>query len=167
MSDFKIGGWLTFRAFDKDGSPLWEEKIAVKNGIPDAALTDALSVHLGGGTQKATWYIGLIDNAGFGSLAATDTSSSHAGWNESTNYNEASRQTIAFGAAAAKTIASSSSCTFTITSSTTLKGAFVISNNTKGGATGILFATGAFASTQTIGAGQALRVDYSCSAASS
>ena len=167
MNEMKIGGWLIFRAFDVDGKALWEDKIPVKNGVTDAGLTNAMSVYLGGGTQTATWYIGLIDNAGFSALSAADTSASHAGWTESTNYNEANRQTIAFGAAAAKTISSSSSCVFTITSATTFKGGFVISNNTKGGATGTLFATGAFTSTQTLGAGQTLRVDYSCAAASS
>ncbi len=165
---FKIGGFFTFRAYDVDGKTLlWEEKIEAKNLVPTAGLTSVLSVYFNSGTQITTWYMGLINNSGFATIAAGDTSASHAGWSESTDYGEAVRQTIAFAAASAGAIASSASCSFTMNATVTIKGAFVISNSTKGGTTGTLFAAASFTNTQAMTSGQVLKVDYSCSATSS
>jgi len=163
-----IGGWLQYRILNSDGTATvpWTR---FKNGVPNAALNDVLEVYLRGGTQKTTWYIGLIDNTGFSALAASDTMSSHAGWAEETDYSESVRQTCTFGAASGQTISNVSSvASFTISSNNqSIYGAFLVSNNTKGGTTGVLFATGAFASVQGLSTGQVLQVRYDCSAASS
>ncbi len=166
MDAIKIGGYFTFTAYDVDGTKLWQEKIEAKNLVPTAGLNSVLSVYFNSGTQITTWYMGLINNAGFASIAAGDTSASHAGWSESTDYTEAVRQTIAFGAAAGGSISSSASCSFTMNATVTIKGAFVISNSTKGGSTGTLFAAAAFTNTQSMTSGQVLKVDYSCAATS-
>ena len=56
---------------------------------------------------------------------------------------------------------------FTMSATVTIKGGFLISNNTKGGTTGTLFATGLFGSAQALVSGQSLKVTYTCSATGS
>lgn len=164
-ANLKIGGVFTFRAYDVDGTLLWEEK--THNLIPNVSLTNALSVYWGGGSQVATWYMGLVDNSGFVSFAPGDTSSSHAGWTESTAYSESVRQTAVFGAASGNAIATSSSCTFTITGTVAVKGGFLSSSSTKAGTGGVLGVEAALNNIQSMSAGQTLKIDYNCSSASS
>lgn len=103
-----------------------------------------LSSALDGASQIATWY--LLLTSGTPTVAAGDTAASHAGWTEITDYSEGSRQTWTGGTAAAGSIDNSGSpATFTIDANgTTIGGAGLISNNTKGGTTGVLYAAGAF-----------------------
>lgn len=170
LSNVKIGGFFHFRCYNPDGSLAWQELnvpvVEAKNLVPNGGLDHVLSVVLGAGTQVATWYAGLIDNSGFSAVNASDTMSSHSGWAESTAYTQANRVTLAFGAVSGQSIATSSSASFTMNASATVKGAFVVSNNTKGGTTGTLFAAGAFTNAQTLSSGQVLKVDYTCAAAS-
>jgi hypothetical protein len=163
---FAIGGVFQYRILNADGS-LYKDWEKFKNGVPNAALNDVLQVYLGNGTQKTTWYIGLIDNSGFSSLSQNDTIASHTGWSESTAYNETVRQTCTFGTASGQVINNVASlASFTINTTVAVNGAFLVSNNTKGGTSGLLFATGSFASVQNLSNGQVLQVRYDCSAAS-
>lgn len=110
-----------------------------KNYLLDAAFRDS-------GTT-ANWYIGLIDAASYSALAAADTMSSHGGWVEFEDYTESVRQTWTKSAASSGQMTASAASAFTIgavSSGTEVKGAFVTSVSTKGGTTGILWATGIF-----------------------
>jgi hypothetical protein len=110
-----------------------------KNYLLDAAFRNS-------GTT-ANWYIGLIDAASYSALAAADTMSSHGGWVEFEDYTESVRQTWTKSAASSGQITASAASAFTIgavSSGTEVKGAFVTSVSTKGGTTGILWATGIF-----------------------
>jgi hypothetical protein len=159
----KLGGWFDVECINADGSVAWRERI--KNGTTKVGLDDALAVQLGGGTQKTTWYLGLIDDAGFSGLAATDTMASHSGWSESTAYSESVRPTWSPGAVSGQIISNSGApATFTANANVTIRGAFLVSNSTKGGITGTLWATGTFSVTQVLVSGQALKVTYTCTA---
>lgn len=151
-------GTLTFVARNADGSVAWTEDV-VMNGDTTAGLNDMLSVYFNSGSQKTAWYSGLINNSGFSALSASDTISSHAGWSEYTGYSESVRQTWTPNSPSAG-VMTGSSMVFTFTESVTMKGAFIVSNNTKGGTTGTLFATGAFSSTQAMSNGQTLTITY-------
>jgi hypothetical protein len=133
---------------------------AMPNGIVDVGLNSLLDVYFHNQTQIATWYIGLIDNAGFTALSNSDTMSSHTGWAESTAYDEATREEWLEGAAASRSITNSTPAEFTISATTTLKGIFVTSNSTKGGTTGTLWATAAFSSTVGVQDNDILRITY-------
>jgi hypothetical protein len=163
QSGLKIGGVFRVQVYNADGTLAHEESF--KNGVTNAGLNHALSIELGGGTQVGTWYMGLINNAGFSSLAAADTMASHAGWTELTSYAEATREAISFAAASGQAITTSAVCEFTINATVAVNGAFINSVSTKGGTLGTLFAHGSFTSVQNLSSGQLLRVDYSCAAA--
>jgi hypothetical protein len=161
-----LGGYFLARAENPDGSFDKDSlRVAVaKNMVTNAALNDVLAVYLNSGTQKTNWYLGLIDNSGFSALAAGDTISSHAGWTENTAYSQSTRPQWNPDAPSGQTITNSTSVTFTANASVTIKGCFLVSDNTKGGTTGLLFATGAFTSTQSLVNAQNLKVTYTCPA---
>jgi hypothetical protein len=125
-----------------DGHVKWVDKI--ENLIVDAGLNHALDATLSAGSQITTWYIGITN--GSPSPAAGDTMASHAGWVENQNYDEANRVTWVDGGVAGKSVDNSASkATFTIdTAAQTIGGAFLVSENTKGGTSGTLYAAGAF-----------------------
>lgn len=136
------------------------------NGITNAGKNDILDVYFSDGTQTAGagWYIGLIDNSGFSALAAADTMSSHAGWNEFTTYSESTRVAWGPGTPASQSITNASAATFNINGSGTVYGIFVVTNSTKSGTTGTLWATAAFSATVPVSNGDQLKVTYTVSA---
>ncbi len=140
-----MGKWVAV-ARDPQGNIKWEE--SWENAVVGEGLAALLDYTLKATSNAGlTWYIGLtsatpvVDNA--------DTMSSHAGWTEVTAYDEATRQAWTDGAISGTTTKavdnSGSPATFTIdTNSTSIGGAFLVSESTKGGTTGLLFAAGAF-----------------------
>ena len=137
-----VKGIWEVKAFDKDGNLKWVENY--ENIVVNTGLDHLLDATLSGGTQITTWYVGLTD--GTPTAAAGDTSASHAGWSEVTAYSEGARQTWVDGGVSSRTVTNSGSpAEFSINSnSTTIGGAFLISNSTKGGTSGTLYAIGAF-----------------------
>lgn len=136
---------------------------AMPNGIVDEGLNSLLDVYFHNQAQIATWYIGLVDNSGFSAFANADTMGSHAGWAESTAYDEATREEWVEDAAASRSISNSTPAEFTINATATLKGIFVTSNSTKGGTTGTLWATAAFSSNVGVVDNDILRITYTVS----
>ncbi len=162
LRKISLAGLWVAEARDFGGRLLWREEIL--NGIPTAALTDLLSVYFTGGTHNTAWFAGIIANSGFSTLAATDTSGSHAGWTELTSYSEATRPawspTVVGGVATNAT-----AMEFTFTAQAILQGLFIISVATKAGSTGVLFSTASFALPRTMPAGSVLRLTYALRAA--
>jgi hypothetical protein len=162
---FKIGGYFDFTARDKDGRILWKER--VKNGMTNSGLDNILNTYFGDATQTAIWYGGLIDNASFSALASSDTMASHAGWIENVGYSETVRQTWGVGASSGQSVTNSSPMVYTASTSIVIKGGFLTSVSTKSGTSGILLATGAFASNQSLTTGQTLDMTYTNTATGS
>lgn len=148
---------------DKDGNLKWENEFP--NGVTDAALNLLLNVMLGATAKSSAWYLGLIDNTN-PTLSASDTMAVHS-WTENVGYSSATRpQWTPLTAATAKVITNSTAIAFTITVAGTIYGFFCVDNSTKGGTTGNLWATAAFAGgPQAVSIGDVLNVTYSVSAA--
>lgn len=127
---------------DARGRVKWREEFW--NTVVTVGKNDLLDKYFAGSTYTAAWYLGLISNSGYSAIAAGDTMASHAGWTESTAYSNANRVTLAFSAASGGSKATSSAASFNVNGTDTIKGAFVTSNNTKGGTTGILYSAGLF-----------------------
>ncbi len=140
-------------------------RFAVKNSTNLTALNNILDVYLNGGSATASWYLGLISNTSFTEVSTSDTSGSHAGWTESTAYTSATRPAWGHGAASGQIVQNATLTNFTMNATAALKGLFVISNSTKGGSTGVLLATGVFASARTVYSGDLFPVRYKIIAA--
>lgn len=150
------GHW-TVRCLSPEGEVKWETEW--DNLVVNEGLDYLLDVGLSGGTQTSTWYVGLIDGSS-PTIAAGDTLGSHAGWTENTNYSEAARQTWTDGGVSSQSVDNSgSTADFSIdTNGQTIGGAFLASDNTKGGTTGTLYAAGTFSTAKSADNGDTLQV---------
>lgn len=149
--------------FDRFGKLKWLD--AFENLVTTGGKNDLLTQYGKGSGYTAAFFVGLIDTTGFTSVAAGDTAASHAGWNESTAYSNATRPALTLGTASGGSIDNSASrATFNINASATIKGAFTITNNTKGGTTGTLYSAGTFAADRVVINGDTLQVQVTWSA---
>lgn len=132
-----------FTCYKADGSVRWQEEI--ENLVTTVGKNDLLTQYFKGAAYTAAWFCGLISSVSYTTGPdAGDTAASHPGWTENVTYAEATRPAITFGTAAGGSLAASAESVFNITGAATLKGAFTISNSTKGGATGILYSAALF-----------------------
>lgn len=161
----RLGGVFKVECFNEDGTLAWEEEI--HNLVPNSALNDILSVYLAAGTQKTAWFLGLIDNSAFSAIASTDTIASHPGWTENQAYAESVRQTWTPGAVSGQSVTNPTAATFTMNATANIKGAFLVSDSTKGGTTGQLWAAGAFSTVQALTNTQTCKVTYTAGSAGS
>jgi hypothetical protein len=106
------------------------------NGITNEGKNHLLDVHFHGTTAIATWYLGLIDNAGYTALAAADIydniNQAGNGWDEFANYTDdanadstTTRPAWVEGAASGQSITNASPIIFDITGTGTVKGVFL------------------------------------------
>jgi hypothetical protein len=163
----KAGGVFTVQCFDKDGNLKWTEEN--HNLVVNEGLQDMNTKYFSGSGYTAAWYIGLYGSGATNSPAAGDTMASHIGWTEVTAYSQATRPAVTFGTATTADPSvitnSASPATFSINGTTTVGGAFLTSNNTKGGTTGILFSASDFQSPgdRSVVNGDTLTVTYTFS----
>jgi hypothetical protein len=152
------------------------------NGIVDEGKDKLLDVMFDGATQISTWYLGMIDNAGFTALADDDTyddiDQAGNGWDEFTSYtdgnnggNTTTRPQWGPDPASAQSITNSTVAVYDITGSGTVKGIFAVGGGaapqTKGdhAAGSTLWATALFTSGDvTVQNGDQLKVTYTVSA---
>lgn len=142
----------------------WVEDIA--NLVVNEGLNDSLDKHLKGSSYTAAWYVGLTTDSD--TFAAADTMSSHAGWVEDTHYSNATRPALTLGTVSGQSVDNSASkASFNINDTATIGGAFIASNSTKGGTTGILYGGAAFSANRSVISGDTLNVTVTCTAAAS
>lgn len=169
LNGAKAQGVFTVTCYDKDGNLKWEEK--APNLVVNVGLQYMAESALGNGTQITTWYLGLYGAAASNDPAASDTMASHAGWTEVTDYSEGVRQTAVFATATTADPSvitnSASAAVFTMSGSTTVGGAFLTSDDTKGGTSGTLFSAADFQSPgdRAVVSGDVLNVTYTFSLA--
>jgi hypothetical protein len=162
-------GRFKVECFDKDGNLKWA--VESKNLVVNVGLKYMAGSALAAETQITTWYLGLYGAGASNTPAAGDTASSHAGWTEITPYSNATRPTATFAAATTANPSvvtnSASPASFSINATATVGGAFLISNNTKGGTTGTLFSAADFQSPgdRAVVSGDTLNVTYTFSLA--
>jgi hypothetical protein len=142
----KAGGVFTVQCYSKDGDLKWEAK--TPNLVVNVGLKDMNDKYFSGSGYTAAWYLGLYGAGATNNPAAGDTMASHTGWTEVTAYSQSTRPQCVFGAAttADPSVISNtlSVAVFNITGTTVVGGAFLTSNNTKGGTTGTLFSAADF-----------------------
>jgi len=141
-------------------------KYDVLNDITNEGKNKIFNVMFNTDTQIAnsSWYIGLISASGFSALAPTDTMASHAGWTELTNYTQANRPAWGSVTSTAQSVTNSTPAQFDLNATATAKGLFVVSNNTKGGTSGVLWTTAQFSSDIPVVNGDQLKTTYTVNA---
>lgn len=160
-------GVYTLECIGADGQVKWSDKL--HNLVVNQGLQDMNAKYFTGSSYTATWYIGLYGAAASNNPTASDTAASHPGFTEITPYSNATRPTCTFGTptTANPSVASNSAspASYTINATATVGGAFLISNNTKGGSTGVLFSASDFAAPgdRVVASGDTLNVTYTFS----
>lgn len=163
----KAGGVFTVRCYDKDGNLKWEDKSP--NLVVNVGLQDMNAKYFTGSSYTAAWYLGLYGSGSTNNPAASDTMGSHAGWTEVTAYSQSTRPQCVFGTpttADPSVVSNSASvAVFSINGTTTVGGAFLTTDNTKGGTTGTLFSAADFQSPgdRAVVSGDTLNVTYTFS----
>lgn len=127
----------------KDQYGLIKDEDYIGNLIVDEGLDYTLGAALKG-NSTGVWFIGLTD--GSPTVDPADTIGNHPGWSEVTGYDENVRQTWQSGSVSNQVISNSSNpAIFNFnTDGLTVGGAFLISDDTKGGTQGVLYAVGPF-----------------------
>lgn len=162
-------GMYKIQCHDAQGNLKWEDE--APNLVVNVGLQDMNAKYFTGSSYTAAWYIGLYGAAASNSPAAGDTMSSHIGWTEVTAYSQATRPACTFGtpttANPSAATNSASPATFSINGTTTVGGAFLTSNNTKGGSTGTLYSAADFSAPgdRAVVSGDTLSVTYTLSLA--
>jgi hypothetical protein len=146
----KIKGEYFAICRDKDGKIKW--KADGKNLVVTVGRNEILDKALAGSGYTAVAYMGLISSVGYSAIAAGDTMSSHAGWDEAgpsyaPDYS-GNRKTCVWSAAAAGAKSLSAALSFAPSESGTLKGAFIVfgsgASATKDNTGGVLLSAGTF-----------------------
>ena len=162
-------GVYKIECHDAQGNLKWEAKSA--NLVVNGGLQDMNAKYFTGSAYTATWYLGLYGAGASNNPAAADTMSSHAGWTEIVPYSNATRPACTFGTptTANPSVAtnSASPASFTVNATSTVGGAFLTSNSTKSGTTGILYSAADFGSPgdRAVASGDILTVTYTLSLA--
>jgi hypothetical protein len=157
---------------DSRGNTKWTEDF--DNLVTTEGMNKYLDATLKTGLASPAWYVGLIDNAGFGAIAATDTAAKITNttpnspttndWAESEAYTEATRVAYTPGTISAGSVDNSTSkAAFSMNATKTINGCFLVSVNTKHGTTGTLLGVGSFGSTRGVNSGDTLNVTLTCS----
>ena len=145
-----------------DGQVKWT--LEPSNLVVNQGLQDMNTKYFTGSTYTAAWYIGLYCAAASNNPLATDTAATHPGFTEIVPYSNATRPACTFGTATTadpSVISNSASpAAFNINATATVGGAFLISNNTKSGTSGVLFSASDFAAPgdRTVASGDVLNV---------
>ena len=153
-NQLKLGGTFIFEQV-RDGEVIdtWESKNIVVNTGLNYILDSALSA----ATVSTTHYVGLFTNnyTPAATTLITDLVEANA------KYNETTRPVWTEAGAALQSITNSASpSSFTFNDAETLYGAFLISNNVKGGTTGTLIAASKFGAARSVLASDVLKVTY-------
>lgn len=154
-----IGFTFDVECRDESGTLKWAERR--HNTVTTVGKTDMLSKYFLGSSYTAAWYMGLKNT---GTISASDTMSSHAGWTENVTYSQGTRVQVSFDAASVGSIANSvSKAIFSITGTTTIVGCFLCSDSTKSGSNGVLYDAVDFSASRNVLSGDTLSVQITLS----
>jgi hypothetical protein len=155
-------GVYTVVCIGADGVEKWRDTFP--NLVVNSGLQLMNDTFFDGSAYTAAWYLGLITGPSSGTtFAGADTMLSHGGWTEDTAYSNATRPQVVFGSAtlADPSVIATTATSFSINGTTTVAGAFLTTDNTKGGTAGTLFSASDFTGgDRLLQSGDTLNVTY-------
>jgi len=159
-----FGGVFTVKHYNRHGDLTWTS--VMPNVVVATGRRYANNGALAASAQISTWYVGLM--IGTPTIVSGNTASNHAGWTEFTNYSEATRVSYTALGSLDQVGNNASKGSFAIAESATdIGGAYIVSNNSKAGSAGTLFAGASFSANKTAGASDTITVEYTASVTSS
>lgn len=136
------------------------------NLVVNEGLNHLLDVVFHAGTPVGTWFLGLFEG-NYTPIATLTAATLPAASTESVAYTESTRQEYNEGAASGQsTTNAANKATFTINATKNIYGAFLVSNSTKGGTSGVLFSAARFAAPKSVAVDDQLLLTYTFNASS-
>lgn len=137
------------------------------NLVVDQGLNKLLDVMFNGSGQITNWYLGLFEG-NYTPVAGLTAANVAANATECVAYDEAARPGFTGAAAAGKVVTNSAAkATFTFNATKNVYGAFLISDATKGGTSGVLFSAARFTAAKAVVATDQLLLTYTFTGSSS
>lgn len=162
-NNLRVGGVFTVEHV-RDGVVI--DKFETPNLVVNEGLNALLGIMFHGDTQVTTWYIAPFEG-NYTPVAGVTAATITANSTECTAYDETTRVAFDEAAAASQSISNTASkATFTFNATKTIYGAFLVSNSTKSGTTGTLFAATRFAASKAVVDDDQLLVTYTLNASS-
>lgn len=154
----------TFKLKQYRNSQLIAERV-VKNTTTSIGAQTVLNSIFRNIPHPTSWFISLIESAGFTSFSISDTMAVHAGWTEFTDYVGNRKQYIADPASGRAIENETSPARFLFNGIAIIKAIFLVSNETKGGTAGVLLSTSVLGSDGDAGSlslvvGDEIEVEY-------
>lgn len=156
--------------FDDDG--VWHrgnkiiDHFVDRNLLVAEGLTSMLGVYLHADTQLPNWFIGVFEG-NFTPVDGTNASNVATNSTECTAYASLTRPAYVPAAAASKSITNSASrASFIFNATKTIYGAFLVSNSTKSGTSGVLLSAARFGTSKDVVDTDELLLTYSFTLAS-
>lgn len=142
------------------------DEFVEKNLVVDEGLNALLNIMFAGATQVPTWYLGVFE-ANYTPVAGVTGATIASAATECTAYAATNRPTYTEASSTAKSMTNSASrASFVFNASKNVYGAFLISDNTKGGTAGTLFSAARFSSAKVVAADDELLLTYTFTASS-
>lgn len=136
------------------------------NLVVNEGLNSLLDIMFAGSTQITTWYLGVFEG-NYTPVAGLTAATVAANATECTAYASATRPVYTEAAASSQSITNSANrASFVFNATKTIYGAFLISNNTKGGTSGTLFSAARFSSSKSVESTDELLLTYTFTASS-
>lgn len=134
------------------------------NLVVNEGLNRLLNVMFNSASQTTTWYLGLFEG-NYTPVASLTAATIAAAATETTAYTSSTRvEYVEAASTAQSTTNSASRASFVFNATKTIYGAFLISENTKGGTTGILFSAARFSASKAVESGDELLLTYTFNA---
>lgn len=138
----------------------------VDNLVVNEGLNTMLDVMFHGSTQITTWFMGVFEG-NYTPVATVTALGIAAAATESTAYASSTRPEYVEAAAASQVTTNvANRASFVFNATKTIYGAFLISNNTKSGTSGVLFSAARFSTAKNVESGDELLLTYSFTASS-
>lgn len=142
------------------------EEFSDHNLVVNEGLNNILNVMFNSGTQTTTWYLGLFEG-NYTPVSTVTAGTIASAATETTAYTSSTRPEYVEASASSQAITNSANrASFVFNASKTIYGAFLVSNNTKGGTSGVLFSAARFSSAKAVESGDELLLTYTFSASS-
>lgn len=136
------------------------------NLVVNEGLNAMLDTQFHAGTQVSTWYIGVFEG-NYTPVATVTGATIASAATESTAYVSTTRPVYNEAAAASQSITNSASrASFVFNATKTIYGAFLISDATKAGSSGVLFSAARFTNAKSVESGDELLLTYTFNASS-
>ena len=144
-----------------DGRVRWRD--TAENLVTAEGLRICLEIMFRAQSSITSWYLGLVDNAGFSAFAPADVISAggHTGWVENVAYTNTNRPAWTTSAASGGSVTNPTSANFNMNATVTIKGLFLVSSNVVNGTAGTMFSEAAFSGgPQLVNNGDTLQCTY-------